>query len=836
MKFCIYVFLIGLTFSFSTTALSQTYTLPANGTASISTTSTVCTGKFYDDGGPGNNYSNGGGSLFGGTHRTITFTPSVPGTKVKVVFTAFKLHPGGGLVAADKLTVTNNGTAVVYTGTTSPGTMVSTDPNGSLTFDLYIGDTGNEPGWEATISLEGPTISYAGSPYCKKGTTTANWSNGNALTGGTYSSLPAGLVLDQSTGVIDLAASAAATYAVTYTQGCYQVSAPVTIKPLAGSNSSHSICTGQAYAWNNQTLTTSGNYTATLISSTGCDSVASLTLTVTSGFSTTQSATICHGHTYTFGSQTLNTTGTYTEKFISSGGCDSTVTLSLTVSAPITSSTSATICNNESYVFGTQTLQSPGIYTEVFKAAGGCDSTVSLSLAVRNAITAKTAKTICSGQSYSFGTQVLNTAGTYTKVFPAQNGCDSTVELTLSLQSSILTSISGTICQGKAYTFGARQLNSPGTYTDTLIAQGGCDSIITLSLTVLPSLASGFSQTICNGDSFTFDNKTLSAQGIYTATFLSQNGCDSVVTLMLIALPAIADTTTADICAGQAYTFGSQVINSSGTCTHVFTTSAGCDSTVTLYLSVTTMGLVLQADSVSCSGESNGSIVAVASSGTLPYSYTINNSSGSSNIISGLAAGAYHVSVSDAKGCSASGNTTIYEPAPLQVYAKPSSLLLQQGQHAEVVLNSNNPNTVFSWSPSNGLQCTDCATNIIAADNDLTYTITATAGNCNTTIELPVSVTTNHDLFVPNLFSPNQDGDNDLYSIYGNLPAIKQIRFEVFNRWGELVYASKKLDFKWDGTYNGQALLAGIYTYFLDIVFSDGYKKPATKGTITLVR
>jgi len=98
-------------------------------------------------------------------------------------------------------------------------------------------------------------------------------------------------------------------------------------------------------------------------------------------------------------------------------------------------SISATACSGSTYVFGTQSLTSAGTYTEVFTAANGCDSTVTLNLSFSNAITNSITESICDGESYILGTQTLTTSGTYTEVFTASNGCDSTVSLDLTIIS-----------------------------------------------------------------------------------------------------------------------------------------------------------------------------------------------------------------------------------------------------------------------------------------------------------------------------------------------------------------------------------------------------------------
>ncbi|MBQ0111773.1 MAG: fibronectin type III domain-containing protein, partial [Bacteroidales bacterium] len=114
---------------------------------------------------------------------------------------------------------------------------------------------------------------------------------------------------------------------------------------------SASICAGETYTFNGQTLTTAGTYTATLVNAAGCDSTVTLTLTVNAASASSIEATICAGETYTFNGQPLTAAGTYTATLQNVNGCDSVVTLTLTVNAASTSSIEATICEGETYTF-----------------------------------------------------------------------------------------------------------------------------------------------------------------------------------------------------------------------------------------------------------------------------------------------------------------------------------------------------------------------------------------------------------------------------------------------------------------------------------------------------
>jgi gliding motility-associated-like protein len=89
------------------------------------------------------------------------------------------------------------------------------------------------------------------------------------------------------------------------------------------------------------------------------------------------------------------------------------------------------------------------------------------------------------------------------------------------------------------------------------------------------------------------------------------------------------------------------------------------------------------------------------------------------------------------------------------------------------------------------------------------------------------------EIFIPNTFTPNGDGRNDIFYVYGN--AIVKLKMRVYNQWGQFLYQSLNIQNGWDGTYKGQMQPNGVYVYYVDIELTDG-TKTMRKGTITLLR
>lgn len=277
---------------------------------------------------------------------------------------------------------------------------------------------------------------------------------------------------------------------------------------------------------------------------------------------------------------------------INDGACPYTFTVDASacsnpcIISPIIEFVNAEICNGDSLLLEGAYQTSPGLYTDVFTAANGCDSTIFTTLTIKEPIVFEQTATICQGTSFAAGGNNYSTSGVYIDSLIAANGCDSVVVTNLFVESVLYNSFSETICYGDNYNFNGQLLSSSGSYVDTLVATGGCDSVVTIFLTIAPEVTSSFMANICSGQSYSFGGQVFTSAGPHPVTFTNAAGCDSIVTLYLYVDAALEQTISHSICLGESYVLGTQTLTSSGIYTENFPTAGGCDSLVTLELSV----------------------------------------------------------------------------------------------------------------------------------------------------------------------------------------------------------------------------------------------------------
>lgn len=389
------------------------------------------------------------------------------------------------------------------------------------------------------------------------------------------------------------------TYTVTIrdAQGCTQaLPTTVVIKAHVIQPLSVQLCKGETYTINGQTFSTAGNYTVKFPggATNGCDSIVQLQLTIVDASIHEIEATICPAGSYTLNGKTYKLEGTYVETLpgAAKGGCDSVIILKLQVRDQITEQLNIKICQGETYTLNGKVYTTSGTFTQTLTGAaqGGCDSLVELRLTVHPVPEKTIVASICQGSSYTVGGTAYQQSGSYKIVLENASvfGCDSIIFFTLTALEHSLHTIQATICEGTFYTLNGSNYNTSGVITQRLEgkAQNGCDSIIQLTLTVLPKATGSLTASICEGSVFTANGETFQATGTYVQTLKNQaaNGCDSVLTIQLTVFQPTTETIQQTICNGETFTVNGTVYDASGTYTQQLTNKNGCDSTLIIQL------------------------------------------------------------------------------------------------------------------------------------------------------------------------------------------------------------------------------------------------------------
>ncbi|MCX7955257.1 MAG: gliding motility-associated C-terminal domain-containing protein [Bacteroidales bacterium] len=239
-----------------------------------------------------------------------------------------------------------------------------------------------------------------------------------------------------------------------------------------------------------------------------------------------------------------------------------------------------------------------------------------------------------------------------------------------------------------------------------------------------------------------------------------------------------------------------------------------------------------------CLHSCNGKISLVTSGGTFPYYYNWNTGENTSTITN-LCQGAYSVTITDANGCTATYEIIIthqnYSP-PLNAMANPQVIYV--GQTTQLMANTLSENYSYFWWPSNNLSNQYIQNPKAKPPSTITYYVSVTdAFGCTNIDSVQIIVMDviceEPYIYVPNAFTPNNDGINDV--LYLHAPMAIDVYFAIYDRWGECVFETTSVNKGWDGTYKGVLLDPAVFVYYLKVKCINNiyFEK---KGNITLIR
>lgn len=438
--------------------------------------------------------------------------------------------------------------------------------------------------------------------------------------------------------------------------------------------------------------------------SDNCGAVYTNTVCITMGESVRNEIEdiVCYGVPYVgngfnIPAASLTAPGLHTDSVMlqTADGCDSTVVLNLTVLPPVTATEEQTIVENDlPYVWNGVTFTGEGTQTVVLIGADGCDSTVTMILHVNPNVSSEIDTTVCANAlPLQWNGVTFTEAGTQSVVYPTALGVDSTVEMTVNVIPPVFVTVRDGVCQNEPYSGYGFTVTADETATEGVLEMSqlyytalGCDSTVTLQLTVYPNYNHRFDVVAC--DSMMWNGQVYWHSGTYTQNLVSSHGCDSTV--------------TKDV----------QVVN-------------------------TALELLNHTDDFCENYEANLEVVT----------------------------------------------------------------------ELEHIRWSTGEENVYS----------------IVAHHSGAYVVTANTAHCESYARLVIPSCALY-LYVPNAITPSlPDGNNDYFCLPdGILSQIETFEIRIFDRWGRVVFQSNDPHFRWDGREKGKLMINTTYAYYIKMSFFGG--------------
>lgn len=365
---------------------------------------------------------------------------------------------------------------------------------------------------------------------------------------------------------------------------------------------------------------------------------------------------------------------------------------------------------------------------------------------------------------------------------------------------------------------------------------------------------------ICPGGSVTLNGKVYRDSGYYDIVLKTKQGCDSIVLHHIviedlsqfriqgdsIICPENFSILDAGNFARYQWSTGATSdtisIETPGTFSVSVTSVHGCPASHSLVVRARELMGTMTGTDPNCTQAKDGGISITNVSGVnRPLTYTLNGKDfQTSNTFKGLAAGTYQATVQASPACKLSGKVSLTDPPAFEL-EELDKITLKQFDSIQLSPQANETVRTYRWSPAEGLSCSDCAMPFAQPLRSSTYTLlVSSARGCVDSITVVFEVIPRHNTFAPNVFTPNDDGHNDYFTLFCDRGVARIAQMSIFDRWGNELFRVQNADpnsaeTRWDGSAKGQLAQQGLYVWRADVEFVDG-EKASRSGDVLLLR
>src|SRR5690554_2695256 len=319
------------------------------------------------------------------------------------------------------------------------------------------------------------------------------------------------------------------------------------------------------------------------------DSTVVINLEFLPATTATINVSACNTYTTPSGDSTYTITGTYNDTIPNAANCDSIITINLTIETATSDTVTVSACDSYVSVSGNYTWTTDGVYNDTIPNAVGCDSIIVTNLTILNSTADTITVNACNTYTTPSGDSTYTIAGIYNDTIPNAAGCDSILTINLSIGTIATTdTVTVSACDSYVSVSGNYTWTTDGTYNDTIPNAVGCDSVIVTNLTILNSTTETISVDACDTYTTPSGDYSYTAAGTYNDTIPNAAGCDSIITINLTMNTSDASTDVQTACFSYTWIDSITYTYSNNTATHTYTNVDGCDSTISLNLTINT--------------------------------------------------------------------------------------------------------------------------------------------------------------------------------------------------------------------------------------------------------
>ena len=634
-------------------------------------------------------------------------------------------------------------------------------------------------------------------------------------------------------------------------QGCdsiYNI-VNININPITTTTNTQTFSSCKDIVYNAITYAASTVLKDTVKSFQGCDSIYNIVnININPITTTTNTQTFSSCKDIVYNAITYSSSTVLKDTVKSFQGCDSIYNIVNININPITTTTNTqTFSSCKDIVFNAITYSASTVLKDTVKSFQGCDSIYNIVNININPITTTT-----NTQTFSSCKDIVYNAITYTSstvlkdTVKSFQGCDSIYNIVnININPITTTTNTQTFSSCKDIVYNTITYSASTVLKDTVKSFQGCDSIYNIvNININPITTTTNTQTFSSCKDIVYNSITYTSSTVLKDTVKSFQGCDSIYNIVNININPISVVTNNTSFSGcGSVIYKGNTYTSSISLKDTVKSFQGCDSiynianiTVFTAPNAPTASVTVQPTCLT----PTGTIVITAPFGA-NYQYSVGGIYQTSTTFSLLNPNTYSVTVKDvSSGCISSALNLTINPvpaAPVATISYAGNPFFNQGT-ATVTVSTTATITSGTYTATPAGLSINSSTGAIdlanSAVGNYVVTYSFNSGVCSNTATTNVTINQlKGDIYIPNTFTPNGDGKNDIWYVYGN--TIKSVNITVFNQWGERIFNSTSQSKGWDGFGFGKMQPVGVYIYVAQIILLDGTSLNR-KGAINLIR
>jgi len=620
-------------------------------------------------------------------------------------------------------------------------------------------------------------------------------------------------------------------------------------------NDTLSLCPGDSIVWEGITIDSAGAYETIIPSTESCDTLAQLEVVALDYVPQRDTISLCPDESLVWQGMTIDSVGTYVLVIPAAVGCDTFSQLLVrSLTRPELRDTTA-LCPGESLTWRGRQIDSAGTYFEQIPAPMGCDTFAFLSVDQLTNETKSDTLFRCIGDTlFAYG-ESWDTAGVHQLQLPAAVGCDTILQLHVIDNPLNLVGDSVTLCPAEDILWLGERISEAGEYSQRLMSAAGCDTLATLWVDVATNPIKEITVERCPEAILEIAGLEIDTGGFYETFLPASEESDTLLRLTVRDVPLIELRDSVGLCPGRDLEWRGQTIESPGTYDTLLAGAEGCDTLAFLY---------------------------VEPLFNIRDTFSLKKCVGDTLFIEGLAlaqAGDYELRIPSVNTCDTlrtfrvedlplteieetilicPDETFRFQGIPLRPDTGYQFILPGQGTCDTLLQiqvrreNRYQPRILVEGDLCEGsvlLQLTGLAPQQLSwgqwsagtgtgdslrSESPGRYSWSGkTPADCQLFDEILIPACAPCELAIPNVFSPNGDGINDLFELSSSC-RVTSFQARIFDRWGNLITESRNPKVIWDGGDAG----TGVYVYQLVIELAHPNEDAprVVHGSITLLR